>query len=122
MGECSRGPSQQDLKPELQLIASIKGAIWNLFPWLILGCMLKKQGGERSKDAGHMGRPVLVWPDQRSPTCPLPSPGAQPASLAHREMIGSGGTMLLVVGAGTQYGCTDPQIMHMLLHCNNIEE
>ena len=98
--------------------------MWNLLSWLILGCMPQKQGGERSTDAGHMGRPVLVlvWPDQRSPTCPLPSPGgAPPASVTYREMIGSGGTMLLVVGAGTQYGCTDSQIMHLLMHCNNIE-
>ena len=43
-----------------------------------------------------------------------------PASLTHREMIGSGGTMLFV-GAGTRYGCTDPQIMHQLMQCNNIE-
>ena len=38
-GECSRGPSQQDLKPKLQLIASKGGDMESVLFWLILGCM-----------------------------------------------------------------------------------
>ena len=43
-----------------------------------------------------------------------------PASLTHREMIGSGGTMLFV-GAGTQYGCTDPPNNAPVIQCKTIE-